>query len=204
MADIDSNLPTKDITDGTPGTTPPALAEQVAGTDGSNLRVLSVDTTGKLNINNISGTVSLPTGAATSALQTTGNTSVASIDTKTPTLGQKTMANSSPVVLASDQTSISTTSKVPLTPSAPATATIGITSGTILAANAARKGLIITNTSTLGVLSLNIVGGSAVALSGIVLYPHDSWYMDEYSFTTSQIDGIASLAGTTVGIQELT
>jgi len=38
------------------------------------------------NINNITGTVSLPTGAATSALQTTGNTSLASIDSKTPAL----------------------------------------------------------------------------------------------------------------------
>lgn len=45
----------------------------------------------------------LPSGAATSALQTTGNTSVASIDTKTPTLGQKTMSGSAPVVLPSDQ-----------------------------------------------------------------------------------------------------
>lgn len=34
------------------------------------------------NINDISGTVSLPTGAATSALQTTGNASLASIDAK--------------------------------------------------------------------------------------------------------------------------
>ncbi len=46
----------------------------------------------------------LPAGASTSALQTTGNTSTASIDTKTPTLGQKTMAGSRPVVIASDQT----------------------------------------------------------------------------------------------------
>jgi hypothetical protein len=48
----------------------------------------------------------LPTSAATSALQTTGNTSVASIDTKTPALGQATMAASSPVVIASNQSSI--------------------------------------------------------------------------------------------------
>lgn len=34
------------------------------------------------NINNVTGTISLPTGAATAALQTTGNTSLASIDTK--------------------------------------------------------------------------------------------------------------------------
>jgi hypothetical protein len=37
---------------------------------------------GTWNINNISGTVSLPTGAATSSKQDTGNTSLASIDTK--------------------------------------------------------------------------------------------------------------------------
>lgn len=43
---------------------------------------------------------------ATAALQTIGNTSIASIDTKTPTVGQKTMAVSSPVVIASNQSSI--------------------------------------------------------------------------------------------------
>lgn len=37
---------------------------------------------GTWNINNVSGTVSLPTGASTSALQTTGNTSLSSIDGK--------------------------------------------------------------------------------------------------------------------------
>lgn len=41
---------------------------------------------GTWNITNISGTVSLPTGAATAANQTTGNTSLSSIDTKTPAL----------------------------------------------------------------------------------------------------------------------
>jgi hypothetical protein len=58
----------------------------------------------------ISGTVNLGTigTAATSALQTTGNTSIASIDTKTPTVGQKASAASSPVVLASDQSPIMT------------------------------------------------------------------------------------------------
>lgn len=61
---------------------------------------------GTWNINNISGTVSLPTGASTSALQTTGNSSLSSIDTKTPALGQTTMANSSPVAIASNQSAI--------------------------------------------------------------------------------------------------
>jgi hypothetical protein len=48
----------------------------------------------------------LPTGAATSALQTTGNSSLSSIDTKTPALGQTTMANSQPVVIASNQSAV--------------------------------------------------------------------------------------------------
>lgn len=45
----------------------------------------------------------LPGGAATGALQTTGNTSLASIDTKMPALGQANMAGSTPVVIASNQ-----------------------------------------------------------------------------------------------------
>lgn len=48
----------------------------------------------------------LPTGAATSANQTTANTSLNSIDGKLGSLGQKTMAGSAPVVLASDQSTI--------------------------------------------------------------------------------------------------
>lgn len=51
----------------------------------------------------ITGTVALPTGAATSAKQDTGNTSLASIDGKLGSLGQKTMAASTPVAIASDQ-----------------------------------------------------------------------------------------------------
>lgn len=62
---------------------------------------------GTWNINNVTGTISLPTGAATSALQTTGNTSLSNIDTKLPaTLGQKTMANSLAIVIASDQSAV--------------------------------------------------------------------------------------------------
>lgn len=85
-ADSNGNISSKDFADGIPGATAPSVALQVGGTDGVNLRALSTDATGKLNLNNISGTVSLPTGAATSALQTTGNTSLASIVTNTNAL----------------------------------------------------------------------------------------------------------------------
>lgn len=57
------------------------------------------------SIANISGTVSLPTGAATSALQTSGNSSLSSIDSKTPALGQALAAASTPVVLTAAQIS---------------------------------------------------------------------------------------------------
>jgi hypothetical protein len=52
----------------------------------------------------------LSTGASTSALQTTGNASLASIDAGIPAaLGQTTMANSMPVCFPTDQTPIFTT-----------------------------------------------------------------------------------------------
>lgn len=59
----------------------------------------------------------LPTNAATSALQTTGNTSLASIDTKTPALGQALAAASTPVVLPAAQiTALTPPTTVSITP----------------------------------------------------------------------------------------
>lgn len=54
---------------------------------------------GVWDITDITGTVSLPTGAATEV-------TLGSIDTKTPALGQALMAASAPVVIASDQTAV--------------------------------------------------------------------------------------------------
>lgn len=56
-----------------------------------------------LGANNDVTVTSLPAGLATTALQTTGNTSVGSIDTKTPALGQALAAASVPVVLTAAQ-----------------------------------------------------------------------------------------------------
>ena len=85
------------------------MAASVPVTIASNQTALDVSQSGTWNINNISGTISLPTLAATSTLQTTGNSSLSSIDTKTPALGQTTMAASTPVVIASNQTGIPVT-----------------------------------------------------------------------------------------------
>lgn len=54
---------------------------------------------GTWNITNITGTVSLPTGAATEA-------TLSAVNGKLNSLGQKTMANSVPVTLASDQSTL--------------------------------------------------------------------------------------------------
>ena len=67
----------------------------------------------------------LPTGAATSALQVTGNASLSSIDGKTPALGQALAAASVPVVLTAAQLST-------LTPLSTVTANIGTTGGIAL------------------------------------------------------------------------
>ena len=90
--------------------------------DGTNIQSLSGDSNGRLNVNNISGTVSLPTGAATEATLATRAAAAqlpaalvggrldenvgAWLGSTTPTVGQKAMAASLPVTLASDQSAV--------------------------------------------------------------------------------------------------
>lgn len=62
------------------------------------------------------GVFDLPTGASTSALQTTGNASLTSIDGKLPPLGQALAAASVPVVLPAAQLSSLVGSLGPVTP----------------------------------------------------------------------------------------
>ncbi len=57
-------------------------------------------------VTSITGIVSLPTGASTAAKQDTGNASLSSIDTKVPSQGQALMAASTPVVIASNQSTV--------------------------------------------------------------------------------------------------
>lgn len=69
----------------------------IGGLNSGAVKALNVDSSG-----NISVSID-PTGLATSAKQDTGNTSIASIDTKTPALGQALAAASVPVVLTAAQ-----------------------------------------------------------------------------------------------------
>lgn len=116
------------------------------------------------------------------------------------TLGQKTSATSTPVVLASDQSVIPVNTKTDLTPSAPTAASVGVTSAQILAANASRKGLILVNTSD-NRISLGF-GSPAVLDSGATLYPQGAFNMAEYDFDLSAVNAIASVAGSNISIQE--
>lgn len=93
--------------------------------------------------------------------------------------------------------------RLALTGSAPSAASVGVSSGVVIAANSSRRGLVLTNTSN-NVVSFNIAGGSAVLREGITLYPGGNWDMDEFTFTTSAINGIASAASSNIAIQELT
>jgi hypothetical protein len=84
------------------GVSPSLNPVSVSGVDGGGLkRHILTDATGKIEVDSISGTISLPTGASTSANQATAQTSLTSIDGKL-THGQATMANSVPSVPASD------------------------------------------------------------------------------------------------------
>lgn len=86
----------------------------------------------------------------------TSNTILSSINTKTPNLGQAVSANSTPVVIASDQTGVPVTQSgtwsVLAAPIQPATSTVtsvpdSATSVQLLAANSSRKGYFIWNDS---------------------------------------------------------
>lgn len=90
--------------------------------------------------------------------------------------------------------------KTALTPAAPAAASVTGSSASAVAANANRKGLILTNTTTSQTISIAF-GVAAVLNSGITLATGQSFIMDEFSFTTDQIFAIGS-GSANLAIQE--
>ena len=78
MADFSSTLPVTDKSDGAAGSVVPSLVSQVGGSDGTNLRALSTDTTGKLNtiIPDSSVTGTLGALNTTVSLSTSGRSEV--------------------------------------------------------------------------------------------------------------------------------
>ena len=99
-----------------------------------------------------------------------------------------------------DSGSISTGGTTPLTPASPGAATVGVASGSVLAANASRTGLVLVNTST-NTISIGF-GAAAVLNSGITLTPNGAFTMQSSTFTTTEIFAIASGAGSNLAIQE--
>lgn len=155
---------------------------------------------GTWNITNISGTVSLPTGAATAALQTQPGVDIGDVTVNNGSGGNAVNIQDGGNSITVDGSITATVSKTALTPSSPTAATVGVASASALVANASRKGLVLTNTSA-NTISLGL-GAAAVLNSGITLTPNGVWVMDEYTFCTSQIFAIASAAGSNLAIQE--
>jgi hypothetical protein len=100
-------MPTQDAADGTPGTAAPSLAIQVAGTDGTNLRAILTDTSGKAKVDlfgNAGATLDAAPGAAapTNAVQIGGTdgTDIRAIATDTTgrvkVIGSLTNNNAAP------------------------------------------------------------------------------------------------------------
>ena len=117
---------------GTNGAATPTSSTLVAGKDPGGLtKPLNVDVNGDLNLNVV--TSALPSGASTAANQTTGNTSLSSIDGKTPALGQALAASSVPVVLPSAQvTALTPPTSVTVSPVAALNATGTVTAAGVL------------------------------------------------------------------------
>lgn len=167
----------------------------VTGTGNSGSGIPRVTISNDSSITNISGTISLPTGASTSAnqateitslgtiatntgslvtLQTAGNASLASIDAGVPAaLGQTTMANSMPVTIASNQSAlaISSASGSSGTPTESSVSCATATT-TLLAASAATKFVVIRNpTTATATVWVNVTGVSAVAAAPSIDIP---------------------------------
>lgn len=93
--------------------------------------------------------------------------------------------------------------KTALSPSAPTAVTIAASNTSVLASTAARKGLIVVNTSV-NTISLGL-GAAAVLNSGITLNPSGgTWVMDEFNFTTGAVNAIASAGSSNLSVQEFT
>lgn len=92
----------------------------------------------------------------------------------------------------------------PLLFAAPTAASVGVASGTALAANTARAGAVFVNTSG-NTISLASDGNAAVLNSGITLNANGgTWVMDSQTFTQGAITAIAGGAASNLAVQEIT
>lgn len=161
------------------GSPVPADAIYIAGENPSgNLTGIQTDSSGNLIVVPATGSVqhvivdssALPAGASTSALQTSGNASLTSIDSKTPALGQALDVASVPVVLTAAQLSTLTPlTSVTVTQATGTNLHAVIDSGTItLSGTSPVSGTVTANQGTANATSWNEniaqVGGASFAL----------------------------------------
>jgi hypothetical protein len=139
-----------------------------------------------LNFGTISVTTTPTAGSATSALQEVGNSSLSSINGKLPTQGQKTMPNSTPVVIASDQTSLPVTQ---ISPTASGNITTqNLVPNGVATANSAVE-IILNGTSTLAIQTTGTYTG---ALSIQVTIDNSRWETITAPSILNTITGVAS------------
>lgn len=99
-------------------------------------------------------------------------------------------------------TPVPVSTKTALTAASPLQDAVGPVSGTLVSANANRKGLIISN---VGAFRFSLAFGTAAGLdAGVTLYPGDTWQMNEYSFSTATVNAIASGSSGLGAFQEFT
>jgi hypothetical protein len=89
---------------------------------------------------------------------------------------------------------------ISLTPKAPISVLVGLTSSIVVYANVQRKGLIVINSSG-NTISLGL-GTDAVLYKGITLYPGGTFNMAEEDFYSGVIYGIAGAVNSQLSIQE--
>ena len=164
------------------GSVPVNPPVSISGVDGGGLkRHILTDTSGRIEIDTVQS-LPLPSNASTSTLQTTGNASLTSIDSKL----------TSPITVSP---------RVALTGAGPTSANVGVASAQVVAANGTRKGLVLTNLS--GSKNISIAfGATAVFGAGITLQPGTVFVMDAFTFSTQAINAISDAAAQPLSIQE--
>lgn len=97
-----------------------------------------------------------------------------------------------------------TQTKVALTAVSPSSAVVTASSAQIIASNGLRKGLILTHLGSSGPISLSFGATTNLAVlnSGLTLVANEKWSMNDYAFTTSAVNAIATASGPTLSIQE--
>lgn len=94
---------------------------------------------------------------------------------------------------------VTTSGNPSIVPLSPATASVSTSSAQVVAANASRTGLVITNVGAANVYFG--LGAAAINNGGIALLPGGTWVMDRYTFSTLVVNAICA-SSATLAIQE--